>query len=99
MVDGIPLKKGDYVTCPWGAASPRDKYISDATEYHPERYLDEEEVKRCPKQINIPFGLGRRNCLGKELAWNEVMIYIGTLLNWYEVRQPKDYVRMIKQST
>jgi len=67
--------------------------MSDAAKYHPERYLNQTEVDKTPKQINIPFGLGKRNCLGKELAWNEVMIYIGALLNWYEVKTPKDYSR------
>jgi len=67
--------------------------MSEPAKYIPERYLSQEEVDKQPKQVNIPFGLGKRNCLGKELAWNEVMIYIGTLLNWHEVKQPKDYVR------
>jgi len=62
------LKRGDYVTYPQGGLGMAEKYYPDPEKFLPERYYDTKKMKENPKQINIPFGLGKRNCLGKELA-------------------------------
>jgi cytochrome P450 len=93
VVDGVPLKKGDYVTWAHGGLNEDPDWHPDAKKYWPERYLDTERIAKNPKQVNIPFGLGKRSCLGKELAWIEVMIYIGSLFKAYEFRTPEGFVR------
>jgi len=94
VVDGVPLKKGDYLTYPQGGIGMAEEYYHEAEKYIPERYYDTEKIeKKNPKQINIPFGLGKRNCLGKELAWNEVMIYVGKTMEMFDIRTPKGYQR------
>ena len=92
-VDGIKLWKGDNVTWPHGGYSMDSEYFDEPLKFIPERFLDEEKLAKNPKQANIPFSLGKRSCLGKELAYNEVRIFIGSLLREYEIKTPENYVR------
>ena len=93
VVDGIPLKRGDRVTFPHGGLNMSDEYFPNPEKFLPERYYDTEKINKNPKQANIPFSLGKRSCLGKELAYKEVKIYIGSLLNKFEVKTPQNYKR------
>jgi len=56
--------------------------------------LDSEAVAKIPKQTNMPFSLGKRSCLGKELAYNEIRTYIGTVIREYEIKPIENYQRI-----
>jgi cytochrome P450 len=48
-----------------------ERFFRRPLEFHPARFLDDEIARRT----YLPFGAGRRQCLGEKLAWTE-----GTLL-------------------
>ena len=48
-----------------------ERFFRRPLEFHPARFLDDEMARRT----YLPFGAGRRQCLGEKLAWTE-----GTLL-------------------
>ena len=58
-------------------------YWKDPEKFRPERFLDVEgefvKDERC-----IPFGLGKRNCMGQALAMNELYLFIGNLVQQLE---------------
>lgn len=66
-------------------------YGPDAHLYKPHRWEDpalEERVGRCGW---MPFFVGKRNCIGKDFAWNEILIVTATLFRRYEFSLPKDF--------
>lgn len=53
--------------------------------YVPTRFLDNEEAKR-----NVfAFSYGHRNCIGKNLAWMEMMVILANILKDYDISLPK----------
>ncbi|KAL1917672.1 uncharacterized protein VTP21DRAFT_4065 [Calcarisporiella thermophila] len=56
--------------------------------FDPTRFLEDEEAKR-----NVfAFSYGHRNCIGRNLAWVEMMIIIANILKDYDISLPKDSV-------
>ena len=54
-------------------------YGQDAEEFRPERWLDPALRSRAEERYFLPFGLGKRNCIGKEFAWNEISILLAVM--------------------
>jgi cytochrome P450 len=64
-------------------------YFADPEEFRPERFIETSEsgevtVKRVEELM--PFGVGRRVCLGKILAEREVFYAVASLLHTFELR-------------
>ncbi|KAI0124807.1 cytochrome P450 [Xylariales sp. AK1849] len=54
-------------------------YGDDATEFKPERMLDE-QFEKLPKNAWKPFGNGVRGCIGRPFAWQEALLVMAMLL-------------------
>lgn len=53
--------------------------------YDPTRFLDNDEAKR-----NVfAFSYGHRNCIGKNLAWVEMMVILANILKDYNISLPR----------
>ena len=58
----------------------KDVYGDDADEFHPERWLDAALRDRAASRYAfLPFSLGRRHCIGKDFAWNELTTLLAVL--------------------
>jgi cytochrome P450 len=56
--------------------------------YDPTRFLDDEEAKR-----NVfAFSYGHRNCIGRNLAWVEMMVILANMLKDYDISLPENSV-------
>lgn len=58
-------------------------YGEDANEFKPERMLDEPFSKLPPNSWK-PFGNGARGCIGRPFAWQEALIVIAMLLQYFD---------------
>jgi cytochrome P450/NADPH-cytochrome P450 reductase len=54
-------------------------YGADASEFKPERMLDE-NFDNLPKNAWKPFGNGMRACIGRPFAWQEALLLVAILL-------------------
>ena len=62
-------------------------YWEDADDFKPERFLDEYgKYKRDER--NIPFMLGKRVCIGQNVARNSMFLFFTSILQKYELRAP-----------
>jgi cytochrome P450 len=88
-VDGHPLPVGTDVGTSLFALHRSAEYFSDPLAFKPERWLvgqaSEEEIAR-QKSAFHPFSSGIRNCVGKPLAYAELLIAFGRLLSRFDIR-------------
>jgi len=70
-VGGTPLRSGEIgLICQYHLHRD-ERFFRRPLEFRPARFLEDE----IPRRTYLPFGAGRRQCLGEKLAWAE-----GTLL-------------------
>ncbi|XP_028408261.1 cytochrome P450 2E1-like [Dendronephthya gigantea] len=64
---------------------------TEPNEFKPERFLDEEGkfVGWTARHAFMPFGLGRRECLGQQLAKVTMFVFASTLLHHYKFELPE----------
>nr|AKH03502.1 cytochrome P450 3036B1 [Paracyclopina nana] len=57
--------------------------------FKPERFLDS-QGKYCKIESNIPFSIGKRDCLGKSLALAELFLFFASLMQRYSFKSVHD---------
>ncbi|XGW21132.1 hypothetical protein V3C99_004243 [Haemonchus contortus] len=67
-------------------------YFPDFAEFNPDRYMTGQKLE---EQV-IPFGIGRRACLGESLARAELYLIIGNLLLRFDISTNPDHAPMDK---
>lgn len=84
MLRGYVLPKETFIV-PNLDSVLHDKKIwgADAMSFRPERFLDDEGKIRNPEEF-IPFGLGRRACLGEAMAKMELFLFFSSLFQRFK---------------
>ena len=62
--------------------------FEDPHVFKPERFLDKETGIFQPHERVVPFGVGKRYCLGQSLAEKELYIFFAGLLQQFELHHP-----------
>ena len=63
--------------------------FENPTQFNPDRFLDEDGKIIRPKEL-IPFGMGRRVCLGEAVAKMEMFLFLTTMLKTFDIVLPED---------
>lgn len=63
------------------------RYFPDPTRFDPSRF-DEESVRSRPRLAYFPFGAGKRQCIGEEIAWMEGLLIIASIARRYRFTLP-----------
>ncbi|PAV87611.1 hypothetical protein WR25_06814 [Diploscapter pachys] len=79
-IGGIMVRKGQIVTAQIGNIMNDEKYFDDPTKFNPDRYLTADKLE----SHTVPFGLGKRSCLGESLARAELYLILGNLVQNYK---------------
>ncbi|CAO4377593.1 unnamed protein product [Caenorhabditis nigoni] len=81
-VRGYPVDSGSVITAHLGALHVNNDIFKDAGKFYPERFIED------PKLLNqvIPFGIGKRSCVGENIARSEIYLMIGNLLLRYDIK-------------
>ncbi|CAG8959926.1 hypothetical protein HYFRA_00012643 [Hymenoscyphus fraxineus] len=85
VVDGISIPGGTIVSTSPCAASMSPKNFHNPTEFIPERWLGEN--KDDILEATQPFSLGKRGCIGRNMAWLELHITLARLIFRYEIER------------
>ncbi|KAK1754460.1 cytochrome P450 [Echria macrotheca] len=81
-IAGNYIPSGCNVGVPLYAIHHDSRYYPEPFHYRPERWLEDDgtgSIERARYAFN-PFGIGMRGCLGKGLAYHEVMTAVATVL-------------------
>ncbi|KAL3288380.1 hypothetical protein HHI36_002828, partial [Cryptolaemus montrouzieri] len=84
IIGGYNVPKGTHVIFPHLVVSNSEEYFTEPESFIPERWLkSENKISQCPfKQekihpfVSLPFGYGRRSCLGRRFAETELQILL-----------------------
>lgn len=75
-----------------------DKYFPKSEEFLPERWLDENGIKHA--FASLPFGYGRRMCIGRRFAELEMIILLSKVTHFREfifaMREKKTSIKTIE---
>lgn len=97
-LDGVSLKKGDYVLVYTHLLHFDERNFEDARRFWPERF-DPERDREIPKYGYLPFGAGPRVCMGQALSMLEMRIMQAIIAESYrlvpvegQTLEPKPYL-------
>lgn len=82
-LSGFHLPKGTTVLPQYGTVQFDTHYFDEPEKFKPERFLDSAGVFKKRPELN-PFGMGKRTCLGENLARYELFLIFTTLLQKYD---------------
>ncbi|XP_060819979.1 probable cytochrome P450 301a1, mitochondrial [Bombus pascuorum] len=83
VIKGYRVPKGVQVVFQHYVISNLEKYFPRSEEFLPERWLRSDGVYH--KFASLPFGYGRRMCLGRRFAELEMLVVISKILQRYKI--------------
>ncbi|XP_057340783.1 probable cytochrome P450 49a1 [Microplitis mediator] len=88
VIKGYHIPKGVQVVFQHYVISNEEKYFKQSDKYFPERWIndDNNESRQCHHSFaSLPFGFGRRMCLGRRFADLEMIIVISKIIQKYRL--------------
>ena len=86
-IHGYKIPKGASITYQTPAVFKDERYFKDPYTFNPERFLDKNGKFFSPPEL-IPFGIGKRACLGEGLAKIELFLFTANIFNQMQLRSP-----------
>jgi cytochrome P450 len=90
-VNGYLIPEGTIATQNLWAVHHDPKLWGDPFSFRPERFINEKGQAVKPEYL-IPFGIGKRYCLGEPLARMELFLYITAILQKFTILPPEDAI-------
>nr|XP_056720845.1 25-hydroxyvitamin D-1 alpha hydroxylase, mitochondrial isoform X2 [Euleptes europaea] len=95
VISDRDIQVGDYLVpkktlislCQY-ATSRDEKYFSNPNSFQPERWLHKEDSHH--PYASIPFGFGKRSCVGRRIAELEVYLAMARILMRFEVKPAQE---------
>jgi cytochrome P450 len=85
----VVIPAGAFVDCAFAATHLEPStYGADAAAFRPERWEDPSLEQRIGSCGFIPFSAGPRNCIGKDFAWNEILMLLSLLVRNFRFSFP-----------
>ncbi|XP_038056997.1 cytochrome P450 2J6-like isoform X2 [Patiria miniata] len=85
---GFDIPKGSVIMPNMWALSTDSKLWQDPETFRPERFLDETGRNVVKQEEHIPFSIGRRMCIGEQLAKMELFIFLTHLFHQFTIKKP-----------
>lgn len=86
-MDGYTIPAGAHVIPLINSVHMDPKLWDKPEEFQPRRFIDAEGKVKKP-EFFMPFGVGRRMCLGDVLAKMELFLFFSTLMHSFHIRLP-----------
>lgn len=93
VICGYNIPKGTQVIFQHYVMGNSDEYFTNASEFRPERWLNRSMYKHHPF-ASLPFGFGKRMCLGRRFAELEIHVMICKMVQSFKMEyhhEPLEY--------
>ena len=90
VLSGYNVPAGTQILMPSYASSHDPDNFHDPENFLPERWLRSNEKEKFHKFAAIPFGFGRRMCLGRRLAELEMHVLLFHIMKNFQLKYPKN---------
>jgi benzoate 4-monooxygenase len=87
---GILLPANSIVITPFYAIF-RQPWIHDANSFIPERWSPDNPQYKDLSDMLMPFSLGKRSCVGKNMANMQLRLFAANFIRYYDFELPPDY--------
>jgi len=98
VIHGYTIPANTTIIHHIGTVLKDERYFSEPEKFKPERFLDKNGKFFQPPEL-MPFGVGKRSCLGEGLARLELFLFIGNMFNQLEITRdpahPPDMTRIV----
>uniref|UniRef100_A0AC34Q186 Cytochrome P450 n=1 Tax=Panagrolaimus sp. JU765 TaxID=591449 RepID=A0AC34Q186_9BILA len=84
-IHGYKFPTGTIITYQMSQIFNNNKYFKNPDKFDPERFLDKTGKFFSPPEL-IPFGIGKRVCLGEGLARMELYLFTANIFNQFKVK-------------
>lgn len=88
-LSGYRLPKGSTIVISIFGIQRAEKYWDKPDIFDPSRFSPQRR-QEIPMQAYMPFGMGRRTCIGNHFAYQEQIAVIATILQKFRVEMPKE---------
>ena len=89
-IGSYEIPKGTEVVLNIRHLMTAEKYFEKPDSFDPERFLSEEGLLRRDIAAFMPFGVGKRICLGEHLARKAMEVFLVKMLQKFEFLPPED---------
>jgi cytochrome P450 len=98
-IGGYDVPKGSLIVVNTYAIQRDDRFFPDPERYDPERFAPGWE-ERIPRYAYLPFGGGRRLCIGNGFAMMEARLILATVAQHYRLSlEPGETIRAVQLVT
>jgi 26-hydroxylase len=87
-LNGYTIPKGTQVIPLIHAVHMNPSLWKDPEVFNPDRFLNKDKSQVIKPEYFIPFGVGRRVCLGDVLAKAELFLFFSTILHTFKLTVP-----------
>ncbi|VDL83122.1 unnamed protein product [Nippostrongylus brasiliensis] len=92
VVGSYVIPKGSAIAAQLSVIMSDGRFFKNSHQFNPDRYLNEDKLD----QMIVPFGLGKRSCLGESLARAELYLIIANVLLRYKISADPDHMPSMK---
>ena len=89
LLEGYRIPKNSFIILNLDSVLKDPDLFNSPEQFNPDRFLDADGNIVKPKEF-IPFGIGRRVCLGEALAKMELFLFLTTMIRMFDFRVPDD---------
>ena len=86
---GMTIPKGAQVIPLLHAVHMNPELWEDPERFNPERFLSKDGTSVIKPDCFIPFGVGRRSCIGDTLVMSQLLLFFSSLLHSFDIRLPE----------
>ncbi|XP_077259189.1 LOW QUALITY PROTEIN: methyl farnesoate epoxidase [Temnothorax americanus] len=91
-VNGYRIPKDTIVLFDYHSVHNDETYWDRPNEFRPQRFLDE-QGQFCRSNYSIPFGLGKRRCLGEQLARSSLFLFFTYVVHYFDMELSAEHAK------
>ena len=92
-VEGYDIPKDSLILANLWGFMKDPKHWEDPLAFRPERFLEKTDAgwRVVKREMFVPYGMGRRICMGESLARDTLFIFVTTLLKCLKFENPNKH--------